>query len=157
MEDIVITGAARTPIGTFSGGLSSLAAHELGIVAIKEALQRAGVEAGEVSEVVLGQVLTAGAGMNPARQAAIGAGIPDDRTAYLVNQVCGSGLRSIASASQALRAGDGEIMVAGGMESMSRSPHCAYLRAGVKMGHAEMVDTMIRDGLWTLSMAIIWA
>jgi acetyl-CoA C-acetyltransferase len=148
MTDIVIAGAARTPIGAFNGGLSSLPAHELGQVAIAEALRRAHVEPKDVSEVILGQILAAGEGMNPARQASIGAGIPVETTAYSVNQVCGSGLRSVALGFQAIRNGDSEIVVAGGQESMSLSPHCIYLRSGVRMGDAQMVDTMIKDGLW---------
>src|SRR5690349_4060000 len=150
MTDIVIAGAARTPIGAFNGGLSSLPAHELGKVAIAEALRRAQVEPRDVSEVILGQILTAGEGMNPARQAAIGAGIPHEATAYAVNQVCGSGLRSVALGYQAIKNGDSDIVVAGGQESMSLAPHCIHLRNGVRMGDAQMVDTMIKDGLWDI-------
>ena len=146
--DIVIAGAARTPIGAFNGALASLAAHELGRIAIMEALSRAKVAPDDVSEVVLGQVLTAGQGMNPARQAAVAAGIPIGATAYVVNQVCGSGLRTVALGSQAIRLGDAAIVVAGGQESMSLSPHCVHLRNGTKMGDVQMIDTMIRDGLW---------
>src|SRR5690349_5150633 len=148
MTDIVIAGAARTPIGAFNGGLSSLPAHELGQVAIAEALRRAQVEPKDVSEVILGQILSAGEGMNPARQASIGAGIPVETTAYAVNQVCGSGLRTVALGFQAIRNGDSEIVVAGGQESMSLAPHCIHLRNGVRMGDAQIVDTMIKDGLW---------
>ena len=148
MTDVVIAGAARTPVGTFSGGLASLAAHKLGEVAIVEALKRAGVDAREVSEVILGQILSAGEGQNPARQAAIGAGIPYETTAYGVNQLCGSGLRTVALGFQAIRNGDSDIVVAGGQESMSQAPHCIHLRNGVKMGPGELVDTMIKDGLW---------
>jgi acetyl-CoA C-acetyltransferase len=148
MTDIVIAAAARTPIGAFNGGLSSLPAHRLGEIAIREALQRAQVDAAEVSEVVFGQVLTAGAGQNPARQAAVAAGIPMERTAYVINQVCGSGLRTVALGFQAIHMGDADIVVAGGQESMSLSPHCAHLRNGTKMGGLEFVDTMIKDGLW---------
>ncbi|HEY1797551.1 MAG TPA: acetyl-CoA C-acetyltransferase [Stellaceae bacterium] len=148
MNEIVIAGAARTPVGTFSGGLASLPAHKLGEVAIVEALKRAGVDAREVSEVIMGQILSAGEGQNPARQAAIGAGIPYETTAYGVNQLCGSGLRTVALGYQAIRNGDSDIVVAGGQESMSQAPHCIYLRNGVKMGSGELVDTMIRDGLW---------
>jgi acetyl-CoA C-acetyltransferase len=148
MTDIVIAGAARTPIGAFNGGLSSLPAHQLGEVAIVEALRRAEVEPREVSEVILGQILAAGEGMNPARQASIGAGIPVETTAYSVNQVCGSGLRTVALGYQAILTGDSEIVVAGGQESMSLAPHCIHLRNGVRMGDAQMVDTMIKDGLW---------
>src|SRR5207302_10914898 len=148
MTDIVIASAARTPIGAFNGGLAGLPAHKLGEVAIAEVLRRAQVEPGGVSEVILGQILTAGEGMNPARQAAIAAGIPYETTAYSVNQVCGSGLRTVALGYQAIRNGDSEIVVAGGQESMSQAPHCIHLRQGVKMGDAQMVDTMIKDGLW---------
>jgi acetyl-CoA C-acetyltransferase len=148
MTDIVIAAAVRTPIGAFNGGLSSLPAHRLGEIAIREALQRAQVDAAEVSEVVFGQVLTAGAGQNPARQAAVAAGIPMERTAYVINQVCGSGLRTVALGFQAIQLGDADIVVAGGQESMSLSPHCAHLRNGTKMGGLEFVDTMIKDGLW---------
>ncbi|HTV88684.1 MAG TPA: acetyl-CoA C-acetyltransferase [Stellaceae bacterium] len=150
MTDIVIASAARTPIGAFNGGLSSLPAHALGEVAIGEALRRGGVDPGDVSEVILGQILTAGEGMNPARQAAVAAGIPIEKTAYLVNQVCGSGLRSIALGYQAIKSGDSDIVVAGGQENMSLSPHCMHLRTGVRMGDAQMIDTMIRDGLWDI-------
>ncbi|MEO3434107.1 acetyl-CoA C-acetyltransferase [Inquilinus sp. CAU 1745] len=148
MTDVVIVGAARTPVGAFNGGLGTVPAHDLGTVAIKAALERAGVAADEVDEVILGQVLTAAAGQNPARQAAIAAGIPKERTAYGINQVCGSGLRAVALASQAIKTGDSAIVVAGGQESMSLSPHAIHLRAGVKMGDPKMIDTMIRDGLW---------
>ena len=148
MTDIVIASAARTPVGAFNGGLSSLPAHKLGEIAISEALRRANVEPKDVSEVVMGQILAAGEGQNPARQAAIAAGIPFEVTAYGVNQLCGSGLRTVALGYQAIRNGDSQIVVAGGQESMSQAPHCIHLRNGVKMGDAELVDTMIRDGLW---------
>jgi acetyl-CoA C-acetyltransferase len=148
MTDIVIASAARTPIGAFNGGLAGLPAHKLGEVAIAEVLRRAQVEPSEVSEVILGQILAAGEGMNPARQAAIAAGIPYETTAYSVNQVCGSGLRSVALGYQAIRNGDSDIVVAGGQESMSQSPHCIHLRNGVRMGDGQLVDTMIKDGLW---------
>jgi acetyl-CoA C-acetyltransferase len=147
-DDIVIVGAVRTPIGAFNGALGSVPAHELGKIAIKAALDRAGVEAPRVSEVIMGQILTAGQGMNPARQASLGAGIPIEVPAWGVNQVCGSGLRAVALGYQAIANGDSEIAVVGGQESMSLSPHCAYLRNGVKMGNFDMVDTMIKDGLW---------
>jgi acetyl-CoA C-acetyltransferase len=147
-NDIVIVGAARTPVGAFSGALSSLPAHDLGKVAIVEALKRAGVGGAEVSEVIMGQILTAGQGQNPARQASIGAGIPVESPAWGVNQLCGSGLRSVALGYQAILNGDSEIVVAGGQESMSMAPHCQHLRNGVKMGNFEMIDTMIKDGLW---------
>jgi acetyl-CoA C-acetyltransferase len=148
MAEIVIAGAARTPIGTFNGALATLPAHKLGQIAIGEAMKRAKVAPGDVSEVVFGQVLTAGTGMNPARQAAMAAGIPKEKTAFLVNQVCGSGLRAVALGVQAIKSGDSEIVVAGGQESMSQSPHCSHLRNGTKMGNTELVDTMIKDGLW---------
>ncbi len=148
MSEIVIASAARTPVGTFNGGLSSVPAHYLGQVAIQAALERAGVEPGEVSEVVMGQILTAGQGQNPARQASIAAGVPVSVPAWGVNQLCGSGLRAVALGFQAIRQGDSQIVVAGGQESMSQAPHCAHLRDGTKMGDLKMVDTMIKDGLW---------
>ena len=148
MSEVVIASAARTPIGSFNGSLSSLSAAELGAVAITAALERVALDAGDVDEVVLGQVLTAGTGMNPARQAALAAGVPDDKTAYLVNQVCGSGLRSVAQAFQAIKLGEADVVVAGGQESMSQAPHAAHLRNGAKMGDVKFTDTMIKDGLW---------
>jgi acetyl-CoA C-acetyltransferase len=147
-NDIVIVGAARTPVGAFGGALSSLPAHDLGKVAIIEALKRAGVAGAEVSEVIMGQILTAGQGQNPARQASIAAGIPVESPAWGVNQLCGSGLRTVALGYQAILNGDSEIVVAGGQESMSVAPHCQHLRNGVKMGNFEVIDTMIKDGLW---------
>jgi len=148
MSDIVITSAVRTPIGAFGGALSSVPATELGAGIIASALERGSVAAADVSEVVFGQVLTAGCGQNTARQAAIKAGIPAKRTAVTVNQVCGSGLRTIAMGYQSLAAGDSDVVVAGGQENMSLSTHCAHLRNGQKMGDLGFVDTMIRDGLW---------
>lgn len=148
MSDIVIVSAVRTPIGAFNGALSSLSAASLGSIAIKAVLERAQLDVGAVDEVVLGHVLAAGAGMGPARQAARGAGIADARTAYAVNQICGSGLRAVANGMMAIAAGQQDIVVAGGMESMSQSPHCLHLRNGTKMGNAAMIDTMINDGLW---------
>jgi acetyl-CoA C-acetyltransferase len=148
MKDIVIAGAARTAVGGFNGALAGLPAAKLGQVAIAEALRRAGVAPADVTDVILGQVLTAGCGQNPARQAAIAAGIPVERTAMTVNQVCGSGLRSVALGYQAIAAGDADVVVAGGQESMSLSPHCAHLRNGTKMGALELIDSMIKDGLW---------
>src|SRR3954466_10619296 len=148
MTEVVITGAARTPTGAFNGSLGSVPAHYLGEVAIREALKRAGIEPGEVSEVVLGQVLTAGTGQTPARQAAVNAGIPVEKTAYAINQLCGSGLRTVALGFQAIRTGDAEIVIAGGQESMSQAPHCMHLRNGTKMGDTQLIDTMIKDGLW---------
>jgi acetyl-CoA C-acetyltransferase len=147
-EAIVIVGAARTPVGSFNGALSSVPAHTLGEIAIRAALARAGVEAADVDEVIMGQILTAGEGQNPARQAAIAAGVPSAATAFSVNQVCGSGLRAIAVGAQQIATGDAGIVVAGGQENMSVSPHCAHLRSGVKMGDFSFIDTMIKDGLW---------
>jgi acetyl-CoA C-acetyltransferase len=148
MTDVAIVAGARTPVGSFNGAFGSLPAHELGKVAIKEALKRAKVEAKEVSEVILGQILSAAQGQNPARQASVNAGIPVEVPAWGVNQLCGSGLRSVALGYQAIVNGDSTIVVAGGQESMSMAPHAAYLRAGQKMGALEFVDTMIKDGLW---------
>jgi acetyl-CoA C-acetyltransferase len=148
MTDVVIAAAARTPVGAFNGSLSPLPATVLGQVAIAEALTRARVEAAEVTEVILGQVLTAAQGQNPARQAALGAGVPIEKTALTVNQVCGSAMRAVALGYQAIRVGDGDIVVAGGQESMSQAPHAAYLRTGTKMGPVEFIDTMVKDGLW---------
>ena len=147
-DDVVIVSATRTPVGAFNGVFASLPAHELGKTAIKAALDRAGVEAPRVSEVIMGQILTAGQGQNPARQASIAAGVPVETPAWGVNQLCGSGLRSVALGYQGIVNGDSEIVVAGGQESMSVAPHCAHLRNGVKMGNFEMIDTMIKDGLW---------
>src|SRR6201982_3031105 len=147
-DDVVIVSATRTPVGAFNGAFASLPAHELGKTAIKAALDRAGVEAPRVSEVILGQILTAGQGQNPARQASIHAGIPVEVPAWSVNQLCGSGLRAVALGFQGIVNGDSEIAVVGGQESMSMAPHCAHLRSGVKMGNFEMIDTMIKDGLW---------
>jgi acetyl-CoA C-acetyltransferase len=148
MTDVVIVSAARTPIGNFNGGLASLPAHQLGAIAITEAMKRASITGSEVDEVVLGQILQAGAGQGPARQAAIAAGIPAEKTAYSINQLCGSGLRTVALAYQAIKLGDASIIIAGGQESMSQAPHCLHLRGGTKMGNAELIDTMIKDGLW---------
>jgi acetyl-CoA C-acetyltransferase len=148
MDDIVIVSAARTPVGSFSGAFATVPAHQLGEVAIRAALERAKLSPEEIDEVILGQVLTAGQGQNPVRQAAILAGIPDSRTAFGINQVCGSGLRAVALAAQQIMTGQSDIVVAGGQESMSLSTHCAYLRAGTKMGDLGLVDTMIKDGLW---------
>ncbi|MEF3367180.1 acetyl-CoA C-acetyltransferase [Methylocystis sp. 9N] len=145
--DIVIVSAARTAVGSFNGAFGAVPAHELGAVAIKAALERANVQSGEVCEVILGQVLDAAQGQNPARQAAIKAGVPDSSTAFGVNQVCGSGLRAVALAAQQIQAGDAQIVVAGGQESMSLSPHASHLRAGTKMGDVKFTDTMIVDGL----------
>ncbi len=147
-DSVVIVSAARTPIGSFNGSLGTLPAHELGRTAIAAALERAGVEPAEVSEVIIGQILTAAQGQNPARQASVNAGVPVEVPAYGVNMLCGSGLKSVAMACQAILQGDSTAVVAGGQESMSQAPHAAHLRAGVKMGSHEFVDTMIKDGLW---------
>ena len=148
MTEVVIAGAARTPVGSFNGSLSSLSASDLGKVAIEAALERAGVAPKDVSEVIMGQILTAAQGQNPARQASIAAGLPIEVPAYGVNQLCGSGLKSVAMGLQAILNGDSGIVVAGGQESMSMAPHAANLRGGTKMGNTEFIDTMIKDGLW---------
>ena len=147
-DEVVIVAAARTPVGSFNGALGTLPAHELGAIAIKAALERAGVAPAAVSEVILGQVLTAAQGQNPARQASLKAGVPIEAPAYEVQMVCGSGLRSVALGAQAIANGDSEVVVAGGQESMSQSTHAAHLRNGVRMGNADFADTMIKDGLW---------
>jgi acetyl-CoA C-acetyltransferase len=146
-QSIVIASAARTPVGSFNGALSSLSAHALGSIAIQEVLLRAGVAPAEVDEVIMGQILTAGQGQNPARQAAMGAGIPQEATAWGLNQLCGSGLRAVALGMQQIATGDAKIIVAGGQESMSMAPHVAHLRNGTKMGTLELMDTMLKDGL----------
>jgi acetyl-CoA C-acetyltransferase len=148
MEDIVIVSAARTPVGSFNGALGSLQAHDLGAIALKAALSRAGLEASDIDELIYGQVLAAGEGQNPTRQAARAAGVPDSATAFGINQVCGSGLRAVALAAQQIRTGESAIVAAGGMESMSLSTHAAHLRNGTKMGGVEFIDTMLKDGLW---------
>jgi acetyl-CoA C-acetyltransferase len=147
MTDVVITAAKRTPVGSFLGSFATTPAHELGRIAIEAALADAGVDPADVSEVILGQVLTAGQGQNPARQASMSAGIPKEVPAWSLNQVCGSGLRAVALASQAIALGDSKIVLAGGQENMSLSPHCQALRAGTKMGDVSLIDTMIKDGL----------
>ncbi|HEV7255300.1 MAG TPA: acetyl-CoA C-acetyltransferase [Mesorhizobium sp.] len=146
-QGIVVASAARTPVGAFNGVFATMPAHELGATAIKEALARAGIEGGDVNEVIMGQILSAGEGQNPARQAAMKAGCPSETTAWGINQLCGSGLRAIALGMQQIATGDARIVVAGGQESMSMAPHCAHLRSGVKMGDFKLVDTMIKDGL----------
>ncbi|WP_137125879.1 acetyl-CoA C-acetyltransferase [Roseomonas sp. HF4] len=148
MDDIVIASAARTPVGAFNGAFASLSAHALGTAAIQAAMARAGIEGGEVDEVILGQILAAGAGQNPARQASVNAGIPVEHTAFGINQLCGSGLRAVALAAQQIATGDARIVIAGGQESMTQAPHAQQLRAGQKMGDLALVDTMIKDGLW---------
>lgn len=148
MTDIVVVSAARTAIGSFNGSLAAVPAADLGAVVIKEVLSRAKVAPEDVSEVIMGQVLTGGTGQNPARQAALKAGLPNEVPAYVLNMVCGSGLRTVAQGMMAIASGQADIVVAGGQESMSLAPHAAYLRSGVKMGPTEMVDTMIKDGLW---------
>jgi len=144
---IVIASAARTPVGSFGGSLASVPAHELGRTAIKAVLERAGVQPGDVSEVIMGQILSAGQGQNPARQASVNAGIPVDAPAWGMNQLCGSGLRAVALGAQQIQTGSSTIVVAGGMESMSLAPHVMHLRDGTKMGDAKLIDTMLRDGL----------
>lgn len=148
MTDVAIVAAARTAVGSFNGVFANLPAHDLGKVAIKEVLKRANVEAKEISEVILGQILSAGQGQNPARQASINSGIPVEVPAWGINQLCGSGLRAAALGYQAIAQGDSSIVIAGGQESMSMAPHAAYLRAGQKMGAMEFIDTMLKDGLW---------
>src|SRR6478672_8589915 len=147
MTDIIIASAARTAVGSFNGAFANTAAHELGAVAIKAALQRAKLEPHEVDEVILGQILSAGEGQNPARQAAMKAGVPQEKTAWGLNQLCGSGLRAVAVGMQQISNGDADIIVAGGQESMSMAPHAAHMRGGTKMGDMKFVDTMIKDGL----------
>ncbi|MEX2519053.1 MAG: acetyl-CoA C-acetyltransferase [Paracoccaceae bacterium] len=148
MTNVVIAAAARTPVGSFNGAFGATPAHDLGSAVIKAALERAGVDAADVSETILGQVLTAGQGQNPARQAHINAGLPVESAAWSINQVCGSGLRAVAIGAQHVQLGDAGIVVAGGQESMSLSPHAAHMRAGAKMGDVKFIDTMIKDGLW---------
>ena len=148
MSGVVIVSSVRTAVGSFLGGFSSVSASYLGAAAIKEALKRAKVKGDEVDEAIMGQIFAAGQGQNPARQAAVGAGIPFQKTALQINQLCGSGLRSIAMGMQAIALGDADIVVAGGQESMSQAPHCAQMRNGQKMGALEFVDTMLKDGLW---------
>src|SRR6201994_3148068 len=148
MTDIVIVSAARTPVGSFNGALSSLPAHELGKVAILAAVERAGIQLSDVDEVILGQVLQAGAGQGPARQASVNAGIPVESPAWSLNQLCGSGLRAVALGAQQIKDGSAEIVIVGGQESSSQAPHAQNLRTGQKMGDLAFVDTMIKDGLW---------
>ena len=148
MDDIVIVAAARTPVGSFLGGLKDVSAAFLGQVAIKEVIKRGKLDPQEVDEVIMGQVLTSGTGQNPARQAALAAGLPKEKTALTINQVCGSGLRSIALGAQSINSGDTSIVICGGQESMSQAPHCANLRKGQKIGNLEFIDTMIHDGIW---------
>ena len=148
MTDVFITSATRTGVGSFSGSLSNLEAHDLGKIVIEDSLKKSAVQPHEVDEVILGQVLTAGTGQNPARQASVNAGIAKETPAWVVNQVCGSGLRTVALGFQAIKNQDANIVITGGQESMSRSPHCMHLRSGTKMGDAKMIDTMIKDGLW---------
>ena len=148
MDEIVIVSATRTPVGSFNGTLGNLPAQELGSIAVKSAIQRAGLQPGDVDEVILGQILSAGGGQNPARQAAHFAGVPDEKTAFAMNQLCGSGLRAVALGAQQIRTGESNIVVAGGMESMSQAQHTAYLRSGTKMGGVEFLDSMLKDGLW---------
>ncbi|WP_238365053.1 acetyl-CoA C-acetyltransferase [Mesobacterium pallidum] len=148
MTNVVIASAARTPVGSFSGSFANTPAHDLGATVLKALVERAGIEAADVSETILGQVLTAGQGQNPARQAHVNAGLPIESAAWSINQVCGSGLRAVALAAQHIQLGDASIVAAGGQENMSLSPHVAHLRAGVKMGDVKYIDSMIKDGLW---------
>jgi acetyl-CoA C-acetyltransferase len=148
MEDVVIVSAVRTPVGSFNGAFANVAAHDLGTTALRAAIERAGLEPGQVDEVILGQVLSAAQGQNPARQAARNGGVPDEKTAFGINQLCGSGLRAVALGAQQIRSGESAVVAAGGMESMSQATHAAYLRGGTKMGALEFTDTMIKDGLW---------
>jgi len=148
MEEVVIVSGARTPVGSFNGAFANVAAHELGRTAIQAVMKRADLKASDVNEVILGQILTAAQGQNPARQASINAGLGVETPAWVVNQLCGSGLRAVALGAQQIANGDAAIVIAGGQESMSQAPHAAYLRAGQKMGAMEFVDTMIKDGLW---------
>ena len=147
-DPVVIVSAARTPVGSFNGSLATVPAHELGAVALRAAMERAGVEPGEVEEVIMGQILSAGQGQNPARQAAMAAGIPHESPAWGMNQLCGSGLRAVALGMQQILSGDARVVAAGGMESMSLAPHAQHLRSGTKMGELRLVDTMIHDALW---------
>ena len=150
MSDVVIVSAARTPVGSFNGSFSDMSAADLGSIAIKEAVNRAKIKASDVSEVIMGQVLTASCGQNPARQASINAGIPNKITAYTINQVCGSGLRSIALGWQSIINNESEIVIAGGQENMTQAPHCFHLRQAGNLGDAEMIDSMIKDGIWDI-------
>lgn len=150
MTNVMIVSGARTAVGSFNGAFATLRAHRLGATAIGEAISRARLEPGAISEVIFGQILAAGEGQNPARQASMQAGLPKEVPAWIVNQMCGSGLRTVALGAQAIETGDSAIVVAGGQESMSRAPHCVYLRGGVKMGNTDLVDTMIHDGLWDI-------
>ena len=151
MKEVYITAATRTGVGSFNGSLASMPAHDLGKIVIDETIKRVGIDKSEIDEVIMGQVLAAGTGQNPARQAAMNAGIAKETPAWVVNQVCGSGLRSVALGYQSIRNDDAKIIIAGGQESMSQSPHCTHLRNGIKMGDNQMIDTMIRDGLWAVS------
>ena len=150
MSDVVIVSAARTPVGSFNGSFSDMSAADLGSIAIKEAINRAKIKASDVSEVIMGQVLTASCGQNPARQASINAGIPNEITAFTINQVCGSGLRSIALGWQSIINNESEIVIAGGQENMTQAPHCFHLRQAGNLGDAEMIDSMIKDGIWDI-------
>ena len=151
MSEVYISSATRTAVASFNGSLANLPAHDLGKVVIQESLKRSNLDPSEVDEVILGQVLTAATGQNPARQASMNAGITKETPAWVVNQVCGSGLRSVALAYQSIMNGDANVIIAGGQESMSQSPHCMYLRSGTKMGDDKMIDSMIKDGLWAVS------
>jgi acetyl-CoA C-acetyltransferase len=147
-KNIVITSAARTAIGTYRGSLKNVQAYELGSVVVKEVMEKSNLNSNDVDELIMGQVLTGSAGQNPARQAAIKAGLPINKTAYIINQVCGSGLRSVASAYQAIMSNDSSIIIAGGQESMTNAPHAINFRNGKKLNEENLIDTMIKDGLW---------
>ena len=148
MKNVFITSASRTAVGTLNKSLKNVPGHELGSTVISESIKTSKLKKEEVDEVILGQVLTGGAGQNPARQASILSGIPKEKPAFIVNQVCGSGIRSVASGFQSIKAGDSKIIIAGGHESMSLAPHSVHLRDGTKLGDTELTDTMIKDGLW---------
>ena len=148
MKNVFITSAVRTAVGSLGKSLKNISAENLGSIAISNAINYSKISASEVDEVIIGQVLTGGSGQNPARQAAIKSGIPKEKPAYIVNQVCGSGIRSIASAYQSIKSGNSKIVIAGGQENMSLAPHVIHLRDGKKLGDAELIDTMIKDGLW---------
>jgi len=150
MSEVVIVSAARTPVGSFNGSFSNMSAADLGTIAIKEAINRAKIKTTDVSQVIMGQVLTASCGQNPARQASINAGIPNEVTALTINQVCGSGIRSIALGLESIMSNESEIVVAGGQENMTQAPHCFHLRQAGKLGDAEMIDSMIKDGIWDI-------
>ena len=155
-KEIIITSATRTAVGSLGKSLKNVAGDELGSAVITECIKKSKIKSDEVDEIVMGQVLTANTGQNPARQAAIKSGIPKEKPAYIVNQVCGSGIRSVASGFQSIKAEDSKIVIAGGQESMSLAPHAIHLRNGKKLGNTELTDTMIKDGLWDAFMVTTW-